>query len=113
MVATSAGEVPIDGARLVTAIDPSTTALRAGESLGVVRAGDAIAIAGHRHAERGDPFRTQAAAVVGDDVVIAPRALPRLGFADAALALWRPAIAYLVILVAVAGPALAALASKP
>jgi hypothetical protein len=113
VLATSSGDVPVDGARLVAAIDRGTTALRIGEALGVLRAGEAVSIVGHDRGERGDPFRTQATAIAGDDVVLAPRMLPRFTFADVALALWRPAIAYLVILVAVAAPALAALAYTP
>jgi hypothetical protein len=45
--------------------------------------------------------------------VIAPYGLPHLTFSDLALALWRPTVAYLVILVAIAAPALAALAASP
>jgi len=112
VLATSSGDVPVHGARLATPIDASTTALRVGESLPIIRSGDRIAMIGHRRADAAGPFRTQATLIAGDDVVIAPHALPRFGFADVALALWRPAIAYLVILVAVAMPALAALASN-
>jgi hypothetical protein len=112
VLATSNGDLPVHGARLAGGIDASTTALRVGESLPIVRKGDRIAMIGHRRADADGPFRTQATLIAGDEVVIAPHALPRVQFADVALALWRPAIAYLVILVAIAMPALAALASK-
>jgi hypothetical protein len=110
VLATASGDVPVHGARLAAPIDPSTTALRVGESLPIIRSGDRIAMIGHRRADAAGPFRTQATLIAGDDVVIAPHALPHFGFTDIALALWRPSIAYLVILVAVAMPALAALA---
>lgn len=113
IVATPTGEIPISGARLIAPIDPATTALYVGEALGVLRAGDPIAISSSPIASHGDPFRASAAPHVGSDPVIAPYGLPHLTFADLALSLWRPTVAYLVILVAVAAPALAALASTP
>ena len=114
VVATPTGEVPISGANLIAPLDPATTALRVGESFGVLRAGDPITISSARPVTRGgDPFRESAGPLVGADPVIAPYGLPHLTFSDLALALWRPTVAYLVILVAVAAPALAALAASP
>jgi hypothetical protein len=114
VVATPTGEVPVSGARLIAPIDPATTALRVGESFGVLRAGDPIMISSSRPLARGGaPFRESAGPLVGADPVIAPYGLPHLTFSDLALALWRPTVAYLVILVAVAAPALAALAALP
>jgi hypothetical protein len=114
VVATPTGQVPVSGARLIAPIDPATTALRVGESFGVLRAGDPITISSSRAPSRGGaPFRESAGPHVGADPVIAPYGVPGLTFSDLALALWRPTVAYLVILVAVAAPALAALAASP
>ena len=131
-IATSGGEVPIHGARLVAPLDPSTTALSVGESYGALRAGDRITISSSRSgspetepssAVQSDacannqsglgPFRTTSAPIIGADPVVAPFGVPQLTFSDLALSLWRPAVAYLVILVAVAIPALAALIAPP
>jgi hypothetical protein len=113
-VATPGGEVPIHGARLVAPLDPSTTALSVGESYAALRAGDRITISSARSSgSESDPFRKTAAPIVGADPVVAPFGVPQLTFSDLALSLWRPAVAYLVILVAVAIPALAALIAPP
>jgi hypothetical protein len=113
-VATPGGEVPIHGARLVAPLDPSTTALSVGESYAALRAGDRITISSARSSgSESDPFRKTAAPIVGADPVVAPFGVPQLTFSDLALSLWRPVVAYLVILVAVAIPALAALIAPP
>jgi hypothetical protein len=112
VVRTAAGDVPIHGVHLAPIIPASTTALRVGESLPLVRTGDRIVVAGLVAAD-GGPFRASAAPVAGPDVLVAPQELPVFGLADIALGLWRPALAYLAILVAVAGPALMALADCP
>ncbi|HEX7703507.1 MAG TPA: hypothetical protein VF403_22360 [Kofleriaceae bacterium] len=115
-VATPGGVVPIHGARLVAPLDPSTTALSVGESYAALRAGDRITISSTRSGgadDRFGPFRKTAAPIVGADPVVAPFGVPQLTFSDLALSLWRPAVAYLVILVAVAIPALAALIAPP
>jgi hypothetical protein len=113
-IATSGGEVPIPGARLVAPLDRSTTALRVGESYEALRAGDRITVSSTRSGSPdSDPFRTAAAPIVGADPVVAPFGVPQLTFSDLALSLWRPAVAYLVILVAIAIPALAALIAPP
>lgn len=112
VLATPAGEVPVSGARLVAPLDPATTALARGESFAALREGDRVTIAGlPGSAPTGDPFRGTAAPIIGTDPLLAPYGMPRLAFSDLALALWRPTVAYLVILVVVAAPALAALAS--
>jgi hypothetical protein len=109
VAATAAGEVPIAGARLIAPLDPSTTVLSVGESFGALRTGDRIWISSTPEPQQhGDPFRA-ASSIVGADPVIAPIGVPELTFSDLSLSLWRPAVAYLVILVAVATPALAAL----
>ena len=114
VVATPSGALPVSGARLIAHVDPLTTALHVGESLSVLRDGDPITIWSTRPtSDARDPFRDSAAPVIGGEPVISPFQLPHLTFSDLALSLWRPTVAYLVILVAVAAPALAALASSP
>lgn len=111
VVATPSGDVPIHGARLFAPLDPATTALHVGEAVGALRAGDRVRVSSHATTGDAAPFRTAAAPIAGADPVLAPYGLPHLTFSDLALALWRPTVAYLVILVAVAIPALAALAT--
>lgn len=106
-VHTSSGALPIHGAHLVAAIPPATTQLRVGEQIAVLYPGDDVQIAGQGDAA-GDPFRTSAAPLA-DAMFVAPASLERGGFASAALVMWRPCVAYLLIVCAIALPALAAL----
>jgi hypothetical protein len=106
-VRTSVGTLPIRGAHLVAAIPASTTQLAIGESIAIVRAGDDVQIAGADDAG-GDPFRTSAAPLA-DAMYVAPASLEYGGFASAALVMWRPCVAYLLIVCAIALPALAGL----
>jgi hypothetical protein len=106
-VRTSVGTLPIRGAHLVAAIPPATTQLAMGESIAIVRAGDDVQVAGASDAG-GDPFRTSAAPLA-DAMYVAPAALEPGGFASAALVMWRPCVAYLLIVCAIALPALAGL----
>jgi hypothetical protein len=108
-VSIAGATIPISGAHLVAAMPAATTQLRTGEAYAVLRPGDRVTIAGHADAA-GDPFRTSAAPLAGD-VMIAPADRAPAGFAQVALAMWRPCVAYLLIVVAVAIPALAALAA--
>jgi hypothetical protein len=112
-VTTAYGEVPVPGgARVVTPTSPATTLLRRGESLVTLRDGDRVVLGGYITAHRGGPFRETVAPVPGaDGITVGLVDDERYGFEHAALDLWRPAIAYLVICVAVAVPALAALLS--
>jgi hypothetical protein len=69
-------------------------------------------LGGYITAHRGGPFRETVAPVPGaDGITVGLVDDERYGFEHASLDLWRPAIAYLVICVAVAVPALAALLS--
>jgi len=106
-VATSVGTLPVRGAHLVAPVPAATTQLRVGERLAVLKAGDEVQIAGHGDAG-GDPFRTSAAPLV-DGMFVAPAALDKPGFPNVALVMWRPCVAYLLIVSAIAVPALAAL----
>ena len=104
---TSVGTLPVRGAHLVAGLPAATTQLRVGERLKVLAPGDEVQIAGHGDAS-GDPFRTSAAPLA-DGMFVAPAALDKPGFPSVALVLWRPCVAYLLIVSAIAVPALAAL----
>lgn len=106
-VSTSAGTVPVRGAHLVATLPAATSQLHVGECVAVLRPGDRVTIAGHGEAA-GDPFRTSAAPLAGE-IHVAPVERTSGAFAHVALALWRPCVAYLLIVVAVAIPALVAL----
>ncbi len=106
-VNTAVGTLPVRGAHLVAGLPASTTQLRVGERLAVLAPGHEVQVAGHGDAS-GDPFRTSAAPIA-DGMFVAPAALDKPGFPSVALVLWRPCVAYLLIVSAIAVPALAAL----
>ncbi len=112
-VATSHGTIPLSGANLVAALPDASTLLATGEALSVLRPGDSVEIAGHlatpvAEPGSGDPFRTLAGPSA-DATWIAPVGAETGGLASLGLALWRPCVAYLLIVTAIAVPALAAL----
>jgi hypothetical protein len=102
-ISTAYGDVPIDGAELVVPIPMTTTSLAIGDTVDVLAPGTKVVIAGHARSTDG-PFRGADAAQV--QLVAVPGAAPS-GFADVALVVWRPAVAYLAILIAVAVPPIA------
>jgi hypothetical protein len=106
-ISTSKGMIPVSGAELVAPLPASTTLLNADETLGIIHPGETVIVAGHL-ADAGDPFRTSAAPLSGA-LYVAPADVERAGFASAALAMWRPCVAYLLIVTTVALPGLAAL----
>ncbi|HSD88207.1 MAG TPA: hypothetical protein VLB44_11855 [Kofleriaceae bacterium] len=106
-IATSQGTIPVSGAELVAPLPASTTLLAATETLGVIHPGETVIVAGHV-ADGGDPFRSSAAPLSGA-LYVAPADVERAGFASATLAMWRPCVAYLLIVTTVALPGLAAL----
>ena len=108
-VSIAGATIPVRGAHIVASLPPAITQLRVGESYAVLRPGDRVTIAGHAAAS-GDPFRTSAAPLAGE-LFVAPADRASSGFSHVALAMWRPCVAYLLIVVAVAVPALAALAA--
>ncbi|MFT3692429.1 MAG: hypothetical protein QM831_04760 [Kofleriaceae bacterium] len=108
-VTTPDGELVVPGARLHAPLDPSTTLLEVGESFGALRDGDWVAVSIEPPTQTEGPFRSSTAPLIAANPAVAPISLPPVTFADMTLALWRPAVAYLVILVALAAPALAAL----
>jgi hypothetical protein len=106
-IATSLGTIPVSGVELVAPLPASTTLLQAQETLGVIHPGETVIVAGHM-ADSGDPFRSSAAPLSGA-LYVAPADAERAGFASATLAMWRPCVAYLLIVTTVALPGLAAL----
>jgi hypothetical protein len=108
-IATSAGAIPVSGAELVAPLPAATTLLSRGETLGIIHGGDAVVVAGHAR-DSGNPFRSSAAPLSGE-LWIAPADVERAGLTSMTLAMWRPAVAYLLIVTAVALPGLAALLS--
>lgn len=100
VVTTARGDVPVTGAQVCTKLSAATTTLGVGESMTALAAGDRVVIAGHRTNADGHPFRAADATDVA--FVASPAARDR--FSDVALVVWRPAVAYLAIVVAVALP---------
>jgi hypothetical protein len=108
IVTTPLGDLPIHGAILDASATPLTSTLVVGEAAVVLRTGDRVFVGGLvEAAPDGSPFRTAAGLTPGPTTVIAP-AHDRGGFAGMVLALWRPCVAYLVILTAIGIPALIA-----
>ncbi|HEY5921010.1 MAG TPA: hypothetical protein VIV11_05035 [Kofleriaceae bacterium] len=108
-VSIAGGTIPVRGAHIVAALPAATTQLEIGEAYAALRPGDRVRIAGHS-AAGGDPFRTSAAPLAGE-LFVAPFERASSGFTHVALAMWRPCVAYLLIVVAIALPALAAFAA--
>jgi hypothetical protein len=113
-VETPHGAVPVPAGADVCAPTPlASTVLRGGEVVAILRGGDRVALAGYERGGDDGPFRASAAPVPGAAGVRVGRIdAERYGLHHVALDLWRPSVAYLVICVAVAAPALAALLSN-
>jgi hypothetical protein len=109
-VATPAGRVPIPaGAELVAQLPPVSTVLHVGEAVAVLRRGDRVVVSGLIVPPADHPFRSAGALIPGPDgIVVRRHDDPGDGFASIALVAWRPCVAYLLILSAVAIPGLAA-----
>ena len=104
-VMTPAGELLVPGgAELVAHLPLDTTMLRTGEHIPVLRAGDEVLVAGYVPAPEGHPFR-DATGLVPDRVRVARQRDDGNTITDLVLALWRPCVAYLLILAAIALPA--------
>lgn len=101
VVTTPHGDVPVHGAPLLVAVPAASTTLDVGEHVPVLRAGDRVVLAARTAKADGHPFRASDA---GEITAVATPDAHRLRFSDIALVVWRPAVAYLAILVAVAAP---------
>lgn len=103
VVATEHGDVPVRTAELLA---PAEATIR-GDAR-VVGERDRVLLGVAKMTDGGDPFRS---ALVGDvELVVAPGA-ERYRFSDALLVMWRPAVAYLAILCAIAVPAVVMIVS--
>ncbi len=107
---TRAGALPVPGdIGVVASPPPVSTRLAAGEALALIREGDRIALAGFVAPPADHPFRTSAALVPGSAGIHVGRdGEAPAGFTGIALVLWRPCVAYLLVVIAIALPGLAA-----
>ena len=101
VVMTPYGNVPLTGVNVLAAMPSTTTTLDVGEHAPVFAPGDRVVIAGRKSRADGGPFRAADAADVV--AIAAPDARP-YRFSDVTLVVWRPAVAYLAIMLAVALP---------
>ena len=104
-VTTASGNIHVPGGTLVGPLPVATTQLHVGEALPVLRGGDRVVLTGFTASAGDHPFRASDMPVADDVRIARPDEAPAR-FASAAYALWRPSLAYLVILVAVGAPAL-------
>ena len=103
------GEVVIPGGAWASPLTASTTRLALGESQAVLCAGDRVVVAGMELAGGAQPFRGTARWVAGTTGIWVGAPGPQARSLDhLMLALWRPCVAYLLILIGVAAPALIA-----
>ncbi|HEU0032088.1 MAG TPA: hypothetical protein VFQ53_15750 [Kofleriaceae bacterium] len=110
VVETTEGPLHVPSAELVLPVPCATTVLGAGEAVVVLRHGDRVTVGGFVEPPSGHPFRETATPLPGSDgLLVTTETLDRYGFANLAHAIWRPCIAYLIIVTAVALPALAGL----
>lgn len=104
VVSTARGDVPVSGATLLAPVAAATAALAPGELLPVLAPGDRVVLGLEDGAGDGGPFR---ASELGHAAMVATAGATRYSFEEVALVAWRPAVAYLAILVVSALPALA------
>jgi hypothetical protein len=97
------------GVELVSPVPAISTQLRDHEALELARHGDPVVVGGFVDPDPDHPFRSLTAPQPGPHGLVVARAgKATFGDVDVALALWRPCVAYLVIVVAVALPGLIA-----
>ncbi len=109
-VATRTGELRVPlGACWAAPMPAATTQLRTGEAVVALRTGDRVVVAGYLDREDAShPFRGSLVPVPGPGgILVARPGDEAYGLANIALTLWRPCVAYLVILIAIGAPALA------
>jgi hypothetical protein len=109
-VSTPAGRIPIPaGAELAASLPAVSTVLHVGEAVSVIRRGDRVVVSGLVTPPADHPFRSSGALVPGPDGIVVRRHDDTGdGFASISLVAWRPCVALLLILSAVAIPGLAA-----
>jgi hypothetical protein len=101
VVTTKHGNVPIAAANVDLRVPDVTTLLDVGEHASVLAPGTRVVIAGRRSAGSDHPFRASDATEVS---LVATPDVSAKRLSDLTLVAWRPAVAYLTILVAVAAP---------
>ncbi len=113
-ITTPDGAVPVPpGAILAAPLPLASTALEVGEGLAALHGGTPVALAGFDRPADGSPFRRSLAPTASGSVVVGPAQRDADGgLAQIALAAWRPCVAYLLIFLAVAIPALAGMSSS-
>lgn len=114
---TADGALPVPpGAILAASLPLGSTGLHVGEGLALLHGGTPVALAGFAPVDRpadGSPFRSSLAPTAAGGVIVGPEHQRDDGrLAQVVLAAWRPAVAYLLIFLAAAVPALAGLASS-
>src|SRR5262249_37056159 len=114
-VATASGAVVVPrGAELVAALPEITTQLAIGESIPALCAGDHVVVAGFVEPDAHHPFRDSSALVPGSGrILVARQSDDRRGLVDVALAVWRPCVTALAILMVVSLVGLAGAFSTP
>lgn len=101
VVTTPRGSVPLTGITVLAQPSATTASLDVGGHVRVLAPGDRVVLGGRRGSDDGHPFR----AIDATDVaIVATPDVRRYRFSDIALVVWRPAAAYLAILVAIALP---------
>jgi hypothetical protein len=110
-ITTSQGNVPVPGgARWAGPLPAATTRLRRGEAVAVLRDGDTVSASGFVESAHTDPFRTARAWMPSGEIWVG-RADEAAAPSNVGLALWRPAVAFLAIVIAIGVPALIAAVS--
>ena len=108
-VITNHGIVSVPaGVRVHAELPACSTHLASGEAIAVVREGDRVALSGYVAAAPDHPFRASLAPTPGPHAAVQPAIDEPRDVASVALALWRPCLAYLAVVVAIALVGLAA-----
>ena len=105
---TPRGKLVVPGG-VTVGLPPISSVLRAGEAVVVLRGGDRIELAGFVDRDDGDhPFRGSSLPIPGPRGIAVGRAghPPPPAMETVGLATWRPAVAYLLIVIAIAIPGL-------
>jgi len=110
---TQNGPLPIPAsARVLAPLPLASTMLQVGEIVPALYGGEEVSASGFEQHTSGEPFRDSSAPIPSTrGVDVAPTTPGRAGFEQLALAAWRPSIAYLLVLLAVAAPALITLSN--
>ncbi len=99
--------------RVIASPPAPSTRLHTGEAVRVLREGDRVVLAGFVAPDVDHPFRGSHAWIPGPHATVAREDEPPAGFAGVALAMWRPCVAYLIVVTAVALPGLASVLVGP